>query len=216
MSSENQKMRWHEVISGGIKRVAEWEDSNRLDLLLPLNKDTFPILLVPLSIGCLQQGSAFCLSVTMTTRHSRSKSSQQSSDPKEDKPKLCLFPQIPANSNSYLCLLAISGGSLDRDHQHQKAIPMQSQVVQCWDLCCHLARVEFPDTGLHDEVLIRPQTLLFPEKNVPKTEELVTWEEFPFTVADRYFVSVTHTCKSETGAAFTVVAVVDFMLIQCH
>ncbi|XP_040415035.1 uncharacterized protein LOC121071097 isoform X6 [Cygnus olor] len=29
------------------------------------------------------------------------------------------------------------------------------------------------------------QRPLFPEKNVPKREELVTWEELPFAVADR-------------------------------
>lgn len=53
---------------------------------------------------------------------------------------------------------------------------------------------------------ITGQTSLFPEQNVPKTEELVTWEELPFVVADRYVVSVIRTCKSEAGAAFSIVA----------
>lgn len=46
----------------------------------------------------------------------------------------------------------------------------------------------------------------FPRENVPKTEALVTWEELPFVVADRYMVSVIHACKSGAGAAFTIVA----------
>ena len=41
---------------------------------------------------------------------------------------------------------------------------------------------------------------------MPKTEELVTWEELPFVVADGYVVSVIRTCKSGAGAALTIVA----------
>lgn len=48
---------------------------------------------------------------------------------------------------------------------------------------------------------------------MPKTEELVTWEELPFVVAGRYMVSVIHTCKSGAGAAFTIVAGVDLFTV---
>lgn len=41
---------------------------------------------------------------------------------------------------------------------------------------------------------------------MPKTKELVTWEDLPFVAVDRYVVSVISTCKSGAGAAFTVVA----------
>lgn len=41
---------------------------------------------------------------------------------------------------------------------------------------------------------------------MPKTEELVTWEELLSVVADRYVVSVICTCKSGAGAAVTTTA----------
>lgn len=41
---------------------------------------------------------------------------------------------------------------------------------------------------------------------MPKTEELVTWEDLPFVAVDRYAVSIISTCKSGAGAAFTVAA----------
>jgi len=47
---------------------------------------------------------------------------------------------------------------------------------------------------------------LFPQKNVLKTGQLVTWEGLPFVEAGGYVVSVIRTCKSGAGAAFTVVA----------
>lgn len=48
---------------------------------------------------------------------------------------------------------------------------------------------------------------------MPKTEELVAWEELPFVVAERYMVFVTHICKSGAGAAFTVVAGVGLFTV---
>lgn len=60
------------------------------------------------------------------------------------------------------------------------------------------------------------QTLLFPEINVPKTEELVTCEDLPFIVADGYVVSVTCTCRSGAGAAFTLVAGHGLHAYSCH
>lgn len=51
---------------------------------------------------------------------------------------------------------------------------------------------------------------------MPKTEELVTWEELPFVGADRYMVSVIHTCKSGAGAAFTIVAGVGLFTSVIH
>lgn len=48
---------------------------------------------------------------------------------------------------------------------------------------------------------------------MPETEALVTWEELPFVVADRYMVSVIHTCKSGAGAAFTIVAGVSLFTV---
>lgn len=48
---------------------------------------------------------------------------------------------------------------------------------------------------------------------MPKTEELLTWEELPFVVAGRYMGFVIHTCKSGAGAAFTIVAGVGLFTV---